>query len=222
VLEALLRALHPMMPFITEEIWQRVHPLAAPLLAARMTRANQGTVDSVMRAAYPAASDYARDTDAETQVTLIKEYILKVRQIRGEMNIAPSRKIPLLVRDADEPAQLLIRSNAHYLHRLAGLESLKVLNSGDAEPVSASAMVAGTTLLVPLAGLIDAAAEIDRLTKVIGKNESDIGKLRGKLGNESFVKNAKPALVEADRARLAELAAQNQSLSVQLERVRRL
>jgi valyl-tRNA synthetase len=222
VLEALMRALHPMMPFITEEIWQRVHPLAAPLLAAQKTRANQGTVDSVMVAAYPAASDYARDMEAETQVTLLKEYILKVRQIRGEMNIAPSRKIPLLVRDADEPAQILISSHAHYLHRLAGLESLKVLGSGEAEPVSASAMVVGTTLLVPLAGLIDAAAEIERLTKVIAKNESDIGKLRGKLGNESFVKNAKPELVEADRAKLAELVAQNESMGKQLERVRRL
>jgi valyl-tRNA synthetase len=222
VLEALLRALHPMMPFITEEIWQRVQPLAAPLLAAQKTRADQKTVDSLMVAAYPAASDYARDTDAESQVALIKEYILKVRQIRGEMNIVPSRRIPLLVRDADEASQLLIRSNAHYLHRLAGLESLKVLSAGDAEPVSASAMVVGTTLLVPLAGLIDAAAEIDRLSKVIAKNESDIGKLRGKLGNENFVKNAKPELVEADRAKLAELIAQNESMGKQLERLRSL
>ena len=94
--------------------------------------------------------------------------------------------------------------------------------SGDTEPVSASAMVANTTLLVPMAGLIDAAAEIDRLDQGHRKNESDIGKLRGKLGNENFVKNAKPELVEADRARLAELDAQNESLGKQLERVRRL
>jgi valyl-tRNA synthetase len=222
VLEALLRALHPIMPFITEEIWQRVYPLAAPLLAAQKTRAERATIDTVMLAAYPAANDYARDSDAETQVNLIKEYILKVRQIRGEMNIAPSRKIPLLIRDADEQAQRLVDTNAHYLQRLAGLESLKVLKAGDAEPVSASAMVVNTSLLVPLAGLIDAAAEIERLTKVIAKNESDIGKLRAKLGNESFVKNAKPELVEADRARLAELIAQNESLAKQLEKVRRL
>ena len=222
MLEALLRALHPMMPFITEEIWQRVRTLAAPLLAAQTPRAHRPSVDSVMVAAYPAASDYARDTDAESQVALLKEYILKVRQIRGEMNIAPSRKIPLLVRDADEPSQALIRTHSHYLHRLAGLESLKLLGAGDAEPVSASAMVVNTTLLVPLAGLIDAAAEIDRLSKVIAKNESDIGKLRGKLSNESFVKNAKPELVEADRAKLAELAGQNESMGKQLERVRRL
>jgi valyl-tRNA synthetase len=222
MLEALLRALHPMMPFITEEIWQRVRTLAAPLLAAQTSRAHRPSVDSVMVAAYPAASDYARDADAESQVALLKEYILKVRQIRGEMNIAPSRKIPLLVRDADEPSQALIRTHSHYLHRLAGLESLKLLGAGDAEPVSASAMVVNTTLLVPLAGLIDAAAEIDRLSKVIAKNESDIGKLRGKLSNESFVKNAKPELVEADRAKLAELAGQNESMGKQLERVRRL
>jgi valyl-tRNA synthetase len=222
MLEALLRALHPMMPFITEEIWQRVRPLAAPLLAAQKSRARQQAVDSVMVAPYPTASDYARDTDAEAQVALLKEYILKVRQIRGEMNIAPSRKIPLLVRDADDAARALLRTRAHYLHRLAGLESLKLLESGEAEPVSASAMVVGTTLLVPLEGLIDTAAEIDRLSKVIAKNESDIGKLRGKLGNENFVKNAKPELVEADRAKLAELTVQNETMGKQLERLRRL
>jgi valyl-tRNA synthetase len=175
-----------------------------------------------MLMAYPAATDYARDTEAEGQVAAIKEYILKVRQIRGEMNIAPSRKIPLLLRDADAQAQLLVSQHLHYLQRLAGLESVVVLGSGETEPVSASAMVANTTLLVPLAGLIDAAAEIDRLTKLIKKNESDIGKLRGKLGNESFLKNAKPELVAADRAKLAELAAQNEGLGKQLERVRQL
>jgi len=222
MLEALLRALHPMMPFITEEIWQRARPLAAPLLAAQTSRSNPQSADSVMASPYPAASDYARDADAEAQVGLLKEYILKVRQIRGEMNIAPSRKIPLLVRDADEASQALLRTHAHYLHRLAGLESLKLLGAGDTEPVSASAMVVNTTLLVPLAGLIDAAAEIDRLSKVIAKNESDIGKLRGKLSNESFVKNAKPELVEADRAKLAELAGQNESMGKQLERLRSL
>ena len=221
-LEALLRALHPIMPFITEEIWQRVRPVAEPLIAAGQVRGARVNADSIMLTSYPQGGDYARDIEAETQVGAIKEYILKVRQIRGEMNIAPSRKIPLLLRDADEQAQLLISRNAHYLLRLAGLESIQVLGAGDAEPVSASAMVGNTTLLVPMAGLIDAAAEIDRLTKVIKKNESDIGKLRAKLGNESFVKNAKPELVEADRARLAELESQTEGLVKQLERVRRL
>jgi valyl-tRNA synthetase len=222
LLESLLRALHPVMPFITEEIWQRVRPVAQPLIAAGQVRGARIDADSIMVTAYPAATDHARDSEAETQVGTIKEYILKVRQIRGEMNIAPSRKIPLLLRNADAPAQLLVSQHLHYLQRLAGLESVQVLADDAAEPVSASAMVANTTLLVPMAGLIDAAAEIDRMTKVISKNESDIGKLRGKLGNESFVKNAKPELVAADRAKLAELEAQNEGLAKQLERVRRL
>jgi valyl-tRNA synthetase len=222
LLEALLRALHPVMPFITEEIWQRVRPLARPLIAAGQVRGARIDADSVMLTAYPAAGDYARDGEAETQVAAIKEYILKVRQIRGEMNIAPSRKIPLLLKDADATARVVLAEQLHYLQRLAGLESVKVLEAGEAEPVSASAMVGGTTLLVPMAGLIDAAAEIERLTKVIKKNESDIAKLRGKLSNESFLKNAKPELVEADRVKLAELEAQNEGMAKQLERVRRL
>jgi valyl-tRNA synthetase len=222
VLEALLRALHPVMPFITEEIWQRARPVAQPLIAAGQVRGARLDADSIMLTAYPAAGDYARDSEAEVQVGFIQEYILKLRQIRGEMNIAPSRRIPLLLRDADDQAQLLISRHSHYLVRLAGLESIKVMAPGEAEPVSASAMVANTTLLVPMAGLIDAAAEIDRLTKVVKKNESDIGKLRGKLGNDSFVKNAKPELVEADRAKLGELETQTEGLLKQLDRVRRL
>jgi valyl-tRNA synthetase len=222
-LESLLRALHPMMPFITEEIWQRVHPLVAPLLAALNPRAaHVKQPDSIMTTFYPAASDYARDQDAESLVGTIKEYILKVRQIRGEMNIAPSRKIALLLRDPDAAANAMVAEHAHYLQRLAGLEKLEVLAAGESGPVSASAMVMNTTLLVPLAGLIDPVAEVDRLSKVIAKNESDLAKLNAKLGNANFVKNAKPELVAADQARVAELTAHNQNLAVQLERVRKL
>jgi valyl-tRNA synthetase len=223
-LEALLRALHPLMPFITEEIWQRVRPLVAPLESAAKPRASVTATasDSVMTSIYPAAADHASDSQAEVLVGTLKEYILKVRQIRGEMNIAPSRKIPLLLRDPDPAAQTLVAEHAHYLLRLAGLEKLEVLAAGVAGPVSASAMVMNTTLLVPLAGLIDPVAELDRLSKVIAKNESDVAKLRAKLDNENFVKNAKPELVTADRARVAELTAQNQNLATQLERVRQL
>jgi valyl-tRNA synthetase len=196
--------------------------LAEPLIAAGQVRGARIGADSIMLTSYPAATDYPRDAEAETQVGAIKEYILKVRQIRGEMNIAPSRRITLLLRDADAQARELVARQLHYLQRLAGLDAVRLLEAGEAEPVSASAMVGGTTLLVPMAGLIDASAEIERLTKLIKKNESDIGKLRGKLANDSFVKNAKPELVEADRARLAELESQNEGLGKQLERVRRL
>jgi valyl-tRNA synthetase len=222
VLEAMLRALHPMMPFITEEIWQRVYPLAAPLLAARETRANQKAFDSVMLAGYPQASDYAADAQADSEVAWMKQFILAVRQIRGEMDIAPSRKIPLLLQNATAAARALVDKQFAYLSRLAGLESVKVLEAGEGAPEAATAILGDLTLLVPMAGLIDPKAEIERLTRRIAKNESDIGKLKGKLGNENFVRNAPPEVVAGDRARVAELLAQNDSLKLQLERARRL
>ena len=222
MLEALLRALHPLMPFITEEIWQRVHPLAAPLLAAQNSRANQKSVDSVMQAKYPNATDYAADAEADVEVSWMQQFILAVRQIRGEMDIAPSRKIPLLLQNAPARERALVDKHLSYLSRLAGLESVKALGPEDAAPESATAILGDLTLLVPMAGLIDPKAEIERLNKRIAKNDSDLGKLKAKLGNENFVRNAPPDVVAADRARMAELEAQNASLRQQLEKVRRL
>jgi valyl-tRNA synthetase len=222
MLEALLRALHPLMPFITEEIWQRVHPLAAPLLAAQNSRADQKSVDSVMQAKYPNATDYAADAEADAEVSWMQQFILAVRQIRGEMDIAPSRKIPLLLQNAPARERALVDKHLSYLSRLAGLESVKGLGPGDAAPEAATAILGDLTLLVPMAGLIDPKAEIERLNKRIAKNDSDLGKLKAKLGNENFVRNAPPDVVAADRARMAELEAQNASLGQQLDKVRRL
>jgi valyl-tRNA synthetase len=222
MLEALLRALHPLMPFITEEIWQRVHPLAAPLLAAQNSRANQKSVDSVMQARYPNATDYAADAEADVEVSWMQQFILAVRQIRGEMDIAPSRKIPLLLQNAPARERALVDKHLSYLSRLAGLESVQALGPDDAAPESATAILGDLTLLVPMAGLIDPKAEIERLNKRIAKNDSDLGKLKAKLGNENFVRNAPREVVAADRARMAELEAQNASLGQQLDKVRRL
>jgi valyl-tRNA synthetase len=223
-LEALLRALHPFMPFITEEIWQRVRPLVAPLEAAAKPRASATATapDSVMASIYPAAGDYAADAEAEAEVAWMKQFILAVRQIRGEMDIAPSRRIPLLLRSADPRDHALAERHFNWLARLAGLESIKMLGAHAATPESATAILGELTLLVPMAGLIDPKAEADRLTKLMAKNDSDITKLEAKLGNANFVKNAPPEVVAADRARAAELIGRNAGLAVQLERVRRL
>jgi valyl-tRNA synthetase len=226
-LEALLRALHPLVPFITEEIWQRVTPMTAPLEAAALSgeelgRATTSTPDSIMLARYPANTDFAADAEAESEVAWLKQVILAVRQIRGEMDIAPSRKIPLLLQNAGARDAALAAKHGAWLTRLAGLESVRELAGDESAPESATAIVGELTLLVPMAGLIDPKAEADRLTKRIAKNESDLGKLRGKLGNENFVRNAPPDVVAADRARMAELEAQNASLAAQLERVRRM
>jgi len=222
LLEALLRALHPLMPFITEEIWQRVIPLVGPLAAAADVRAGTTQPELLMQGRYPAATDYAADAEAETEVAWMKQFILAVRQVRGEMDIAPSRKIPLLLRNAGERERALAQKHFAYLSRLAGLESIEVLAAGADAPESATAMMGEVSLLVPMAGLIDPQAEVERLTRRIAKNEADAGKLKGKLGNANFVKNAPPEVVAADQSRLAELESQNAGLAAQLERVRRL
>ncbi len=189
MLEALLRALHPMMPFITEEIWQRVRPLAAAVArrgrcAARTSK--PWTASWLSRLSGRRATTRAMRRP-KAQVGPLKEYILKVRQIRGEMNIAPSRKIPLLVRDADEQAQAADRTHAHYLHRLAGLEiARRCWARAMPNPSRPAPWWSAPRCWCPWPGLIDAAAEIDRLSKVIAKNESDIGKLRGKLAQRKL------------------------------------
>jgi valyl-tRNA synthetase len=210
------------MPFITEEIWQRVRPLAEPLIAAGQVRGARIGTDSVMLASYPAATDHAADAQAEGEVGWMKQFILAVRQIRGEMDIAPSRRIPLLLQNAGASERAQVEKHHAYLTRLAGLESIGLLDSGANPPESATAILGELTLLVPMAGLIDPRAEMERLGKRIAKIESDLAKLRAKLGNANFAKNAPPDVVASDRARVAELEAQNESFARQLERVRRL
>jgi valyl-tRNA synthetase len=210
MLEALQRALHPLMPFITEEIWQ----LAAPLAG----RSGQ----SVMIQPYPTAKEFARDTTSEREIEWIRSFILGVRQIRSGMDIAPSRKLPVLLQNAS--AEDLSRAERHraYLERLGGLESITPLTAGTTAPQSATALVGELTILVPMAGLIDADAEIDRLTKRIAKIREDHAKISKKLSNENFVKNAPPEVVAQDRERIAEFERQLASLEAQLARVRKL
>jgi valyl-tRNA synthetase len=210
VLEALQRALHPVMPFITEEIWQRVAPLAG--------RAGP----TVMLAPYPRPAEFARDEAAEREVTWLKAFILGVRQIRGEMNISPSRRIPLLYRNASASDAELIRRHRGWLERLAGIESPRELAPGEPQPQAATALIGELTLLVPMAGLIDAGAEAERLGKLLARARSDLEKTRARLANESFVRNAPEAVVAAERQRLADLEQTAARLASQLERVRHL
>ncbi len=216
VLEALLRALHPMMPFITEEIWQRVAPLANSAGVATHT------TDTIMRAAYPTAGQFARDAAAEHETQWLRDVILAIRQIRGEMDIAPSRRIRLLLQNASAEDRTFAERHGIYLERLAGLESIDMLAANAVGPPSATGLVGELALLVPMAGLIDPAAELDRLAKRIARQQSDLGKLRAKLSNDSFVRNAPPEVVAQDRARVAELEAQTARMRQQSDRVRQL
>ncbi|HYM28305.1 MAG TPA: class I tRNA ligase family protein, partial [Steroidobacteraceae bacterium] len=210
ITEALQRALHPLMPFITEEIWQRIAPLAGC------------AADTVMLQPYPAAADFALDEAAERETDWIQAVVLGVRQIRGEMNISPARKIPVLLQDASPADRELAMRHRPWLERLAGLESLTVLAAGAVVPQSAVALVGSLGVLVPMAGLIDAAAEAERLGKLLLRTQGDLAKMRGRLANDSFVRGAPAQVVATERERVAELERTATSLSAQLERVRGL
>jgi len=143
VLEALQRALHPLMPFITEEIWLRVAPLAGV------------AGESVMLQSYPRAAEFPVDEAAEREIAWIQKVVLGVRQIRGEMNISPAKRIPLLLKDASPGDEAHLARHRAWLERLAGLESITVLSAGTPAPQSAMALAGTLTVLVPMAGLID-------------------------------------------------------------------
>jgi valyl-tRNA synthetase len=210
ILEALQRALHPFMPFVTEEIWQRVAPLAG-----------RGG-PTVMLAPYPRPEEFPRDEAAEREVGWLQAFILGVRQIRGEMNISPARRLPLLHCNGTPQDLELVRRHRAWLERLAGIEPPRELAAGEPQPQAATALVGELTLLVPMAGLIDAAAEAERLGKLLARARADLDKTRARLANDSFVSNAPEAVVSAERDRQAELERTASGLTAQLERVREL
>jgi valyl-tRNA synthetase len=213
VLETLLRALHPLMPFITEEIWQRVAPLAG---------VNPTSEKTIMTAAWPRAVDWARDPAAETDVEWIKAFVLGVRQIRGEMDISPSRRLPVLLENAEASDRSRLVVHENYLQRLAGLESLRVLEAAETAPPSATAVMGAMRVLVPMAGVIDPQAEAMRLDKRIAKTRDEIKRANAKLANENFVRNAPPEVVAQEQTRIADFERTLASLEGQLARVREL
>ena len=210
ILEALPRALHPLMPFITEEIWQGVAGLAG--------RAGP----TVMLTRYPDAADYPLHDVAEKEIGWVQAVVLGVRQIRSEMNIKPSRLIPILLRNASTQDQEYAERHRASLEKLAGLDSITVLPAGTHPPESAIALVGELSVLGPMAGLIDAAAEAERLGKQLAKSQKDLATTQKKLANENIVRNAPPEGVQQERTRIADLQRTVTSLTAQLERVRRL
>ena len=205
VLEALLRALHPLTPFITEEIWQKV----APLLGKKNP--------SVMRESYPKTGDFERDSGVEQELAWLKEFILGVRRIRAEMDIAPAKPMPVLLQDASKEDRARAERHRALLTFLARLEGIRFLD-GDAPP-AATALLGQMKILVPMAGLIDMDAERARLAKEITRIEGEIEKCNTKLGKPDFVDNAPPTVVEKERQRLKDYQTSLQGLQGQLKRL---
>ena len=210
ITEALQRALHPLIPFITEEIWLRVAPLA------------RVAGETVMLQAYPSAADFPADEAAERETAWIQAVILGVRQIRGEMNISPARRVPVLLKGASAEEERYVAIHRAWLERLAGLESITLLGPSASVPQSAMALVGTLAILVPMAGLIDADAEAERLGRLLARAQRDLDKTRGRLANDSFVRNAPPEVVSGERERAADLERTANGLAAQLERVRGL
>ena len=210
VLEALQRALHPLMPFITEEIWLRVAPLAGV------------AGESVMLQPYPRASEFPVDEEAEREIAWVQKVVLGVRQIRGEMNISPAKRIPLLLKDASPTDEAHLARHRTWLERLAGLESITLLAPGEQAPQSAMALAGTLTMLVPMAGLIDPDAEAERLGRLLARAQTELEETQALLARESFVRNAREQVVAAKRAQATELERTVSGLAAQLERVRGL
>ncbi|WP_158893432.1 MULTISPECIES: valine--tRNA ligase [unclassified Pseudomonas] len=192
VLEVVLRLAHPFMPFITEEIWQR---LKAPAGV-------QG--ETLMLQPWPVANEARIDAAAEGDIEWVKALMLGVRQIRGEMKISMAKRIDIIVANASAEDQRRLADFEPLLNKLAKLESVRVLAAGEEAPMSATTLVGEMEVLVPMAGLIDKDAELTRLDKEIGRLEGEVKRVGGKLANEGFVAKAPAEVLEKERAKLAE------------------
>ncbi|MBN7796304.1 valine--tRNA ligase [Parahaliea mediterranea] len=197
VLETSLRLLHPFMPFITEEIWQSVAPLAGK------------SGPTIMLQPYPVSDDKGVDSAVNADIEWLKGVIVGVRNIRGEMNIPPGKALTVLFRNGGESDKNRLEQNAASLKKLAKLEDIRWLADGEEPPVAATALVGDLEILVPMADLIDRDAELKRLAREIDKLEKDLSRIEGKLQNPSFVDKAPEAVVAKERDKLQ---AQQQAL----------
>lgn len=207
VLEAWLRLLHPLMPFVTEEVWHAVASLAGK------------SGPTVMLQAYPTVSEEAIDTAAESDIEWLKAVIVGIRNIRGEMNIPPSKAINVLLAKGTPEDKQRVSENSQYLKKLTKLAGVDWLPAGDEAPAAATALAGELEILVPLAGLIDVQAEVTRLEKEIAKLEKDVSRLSGKLANDAFVAKAPAEVVEAEREKLRSQQQSLETLAVQLQRL---
>ncbi len=204
VLERLLSLLHPLIPFVTEELWQAV----APKLGIDET--------TIMLRPYPRAAELPQgDANAEAAVEWLKSVISTVRRMRSELNVAPSKQVPLLMADGDAADRERASRFGSQLRFLCKLDAVDFIDDANAAPASAAGVVGALKLLVPLEGLVDLGAERARLDKELKRVDGEIAKSQGKLASDTFVANAPAAVVEQERKRLADWASQREALASQ-------
>ena len=209
-LEKLLRLAHPFMPFITEEIWQRVAPLTG------------NHEDSIMLQPYPKADSQLINNTAITEINWVMAFILGIRRIRGEMNIAPGKKLNVLLQHGTPEDRALTSTTQHFLTKLGRLESITWLESSATPPESAIALVGTLQILIPMSGLIDKAAEISRLEKEIVKVSKELPRIEGKLKNPNFIERAPQSVIDKEKEKLTNLNLSLSQLNEQLEKITQL
>ncbi|WP_413492762.1 valine--tRNA ligase [Morganella psychrotolerans] len=191
VLESLLRLAHPIIPFITETIWQRV----------KVVKGIAG--DTIMLQPFPEFDAAQVDEPALRDLEWIKDSITAIRNIRAEMNIAPGKPLEVMLRGASADAQRRVAENSNFLKAMARLDSIRITQEGETVPVCVTKLVEGAEILIPMADLINKEDELARLDKEQEKLEKEIAAIEGKLANEGFVSRAPEAVVAKERERLA-------------------
>ena len=207
-LEKSLRLLHPFMPYITEEIWQKVAPLVS------------NTGGSIMTQAYPGPSLDPSDKEAEDHIEWLKGVILAIRNIRGEMDISPAKSINVILRNGSPQDQKKLEDYRPYLQKLAKLKTIVWLAEGQEAPAAATQLFKELEILVPLAGLIDVEVEITRLSKEIAKLQMGLRATSSKLGNPKFVDNAPEAIVAKEREKQGQMSGALEALQQKLKQLK--
>ncbi len=207
VLETIMRLAHPIMPFITEEVWQQLAPLAG--------RAG----DTVMRAPYPVPEVERIDPIAEIEMGWVQQFIMGIRKIRGEMKIAPGIRVPILLQNASAEDLRILKVSQAYLDAVGKVASVSILPGGAEKPESAMTLLGDMAILIPLEGLINKSAEIVRLKKAIEKLDRIIGRIESKVNNPGFTHNAPTSVIEKERQKLEEQVHTRQELQAQLFRL---
>ncbi|MCP1726189.1 valyl-tRNA synthetase [Natronospira proteinivora] len=213
VLETLLRLMHPIMPFISEEIWQRVAPLAGTK--------SDSKGETIMLAPWPEPSGHVDET-IEAEMAWLQGFILGVRRIRGEMDISPNKSLDVLLANSSARDRERLDRHGHFLSTLARLEHVTVLEDDANPPESATALLGEMEILVPMAGLIDKDAELSRLEKELAKLEKGLNQAEGKLANEKFVNNAPAEVVDKERRKAEEMRAAREQLKGKQERIQQI
>ena len=210
IMEKSLRLLHPFMPYITEEIWQRI----APLLSI------QG--ESIMLQSYPQPDETNVDQNAEQSIEWIKGIIVAIRNIRGEMDISPAKAIPVFLNKGTKNDQAKLEEYRPYLEKLAKLDSIQWLNPGEEVPAAATQLHGDIEILVPMAGLIDVDAERARLEKEIAKLETGMKAVSAKLNNKNFMDNAPEAVIAKESGKAQQMSGALTALQEKLEELVKL